>query len=407
MMDTDISLSEDLERFEAEALKFLSSRLPTRHRADVVWGEGSDALVGGAERDRGAAGLASARAWRRELFDADYGWIEGPTEFGGQGLTAGHATLFRRLEAQFEAPDPHLVRFGVSILCPALLEFGTSYLQDRYLRALRRGDVVACQLFSEPGAGSDLAGLTTKAVRDGDDWVVTGHKVWSSGAHLSDIGLAIVRTSKEPGQAKQAGLTALIIDLSADGVEIRPIQQLNGDSRFNEVRLDGVRVPDAQRVGEVGDGWNFVTTSLRHERASIGADGAVDADLVPRLVALAHHCSANNDKNVRQAIAEVYVRAAANRSLVAGLFARAGGAGPGPEMAVSKLELTENLQRALEVAMDMLGERGVIDTGEWGTVSWSQLAWRIPGMRIGGGTDEILRNVIAERVLGLPRGARR
>lgn len=406
-MEAVPDLPEDLESFEAAALTFLQANLAPRRRADVVWGQGPDALAGGAERDRGAAGLAAVRAWRRTLYDAGYGWIEGPKRFGGQALSAEHAALFRRLEAQYEAPDPHLIRFGVSILCPVLLEFGTPYLHERFLSALRRGDIVACQLFSEPGAGSDLAGLTTKAVRDGDDWVVTGHKVWSSGAHLSDVGLAIVRTSGQPGEAKQAGLTALLIDLASDGVEVRPIQQLNGDSRFNEVRLDGVRVADAQRVGEVGDGWAFVTASLRQERGSIGADGAVDADLVPRLVALAHHLGANEDTHVRQAIAEIYVRAVANRALTAGLYSRAGADGPGPEMAASKLELTDNLQRALDLAMDMLGERGVVDTGAWGTFSWSQLAWRVPGMRIGGGTDEILRNILAERVLGLPREPRR
>jgi alkylation response protein AidB-like acyl-CoA dehydrogenase len=397
-----------MDRFEAVAREFLAQHLDVRRPvSDVVWGEGSDAVVAGAERDRGAAGLRAACNWRRMLFDAGFGWIEGPRRFGGQDLTPDHAALLRRLEAGFEAPDPHLVRFGVSILCPALLEFGSEYLQDRYLRPLKRGDLVACQLFSEPGAGSDLAALTTKAVRDGDDWLVSGHKVWSSGAHLSDLGLAIVRTSAEPGEAKQAGLTALLIDLAAEGVEVRPIQQLNGDSRFNEVRLDRVRVPDSHRVGEVGDGWSFVTTSLRHERASIGADGAVDADLVPRLVALAHHVGAESSSHVRQAIAEVYVRAVATRAMTTGLFVDAGAEGPGPAMAACKLELTQNIQRGLDVAMEMLGERAVVDTGDWGTFSWSQLAWRLPGMRIGGGTDEILRNVIAERVLGLPREPRR
>ncbi|MBS4754535.1 acyl-CoA dehydrogenase family protein [Nocardioides sp. zg-ZUI104] len=403
MSTTGSALQRDLTAFRAEAESFLAASLPRRVQASVVWGEGSDEIVDGGDRDRGASTVEAARQWRRRLDDAGYGWIDGPSEHGGASLSAEHVSIFRSLEAQHETPDQHLLRFGVTILCPALVEFGSEYLQRAYLRPLRRGDVVACQLFSEPGAGSDLAGLSMRAERDGDDWVLTGHKVWSSGAHLSQLGLAIARTGAEPGQPKQAGMTAFLVDLSAPGVDIRPIEQLNGDSKFNEVRLDGVRVPDSHRVGEVGEGWTFATASLRYERASIGADNAVDVSLVPRLVALARHLGVEEDAHVRQGIAEVHARAVATRAMTAGLFAAAGDQPPGAEMSACKLELTDNIQRAIDVAFEMLGERAVLDTGEWGTYAWLQLAWRLPGMRIGGGTDEILRNVIAERVLGLPR----
>jgi alkylation response protein AidB-like acyl-CoA dehydrogenase len=403
MSDPSPALRRDLPAFGEDARAFIDSHLRPRVRGEAAWGEGSDELVDGADGDRGAAALDAARAWRRQLSDAGYGWIDGPVEHGGQGLSGDYADLFRSVEAQYDAPDQHLLRFGVTILAPALVEFGSEYLCDRYLRALRRADLVACQLFSEPGAGSDLAGLGTRAVRDGDDWVLTGQKVWSSGAHLSDIGLAIARTDAGPGKPKQAGLTAFLVDLSAPGVEIRPIQQLNGDSKFNEVRLDRVRVSDLHRVGEVGDGWAVVTASLRYERASIGADNAVDVSLVPRLVALAKHLGVQDQTHVRQAIAEVHARAVATRAMTTGLFAAAGDQPPGPEMSACKLELTDNIQRALDIAFAMLGERAVLDTDEWGTFAWLQMAWRLPGIRIGGGTDEILRNIIAERVLGLPR----
>lgn len=397
------ALERDLTKFGENARDFIGRHRPPRSKSSFEWGEGPDELVDRGGNDRGARALAEAREWRRTLSDAGYGWIDGATAYGGQGLDREHAELFRGLEAQYDIPDQHLLRFGVTILAPALAEFGTDYLRERYVQALRRTDIVACQLFSEPGAGSDLAGLSTKAEKVGDEWILTGQKVWSSGAHLSDLGLAIARTDFDPEKPKQAGLTAFLVDLSAPGVEIRPIQQLNGDSKFNEVYLDSVRVPDSHRVGDVGMGWAFVTASLRYERASIGADNAVDVSLVPRLVALARHLGVERETHVRQAIAEVHARAVATRAMTIGLFTAAGDQPPGAEMSACKLELTDNIQRALDVAFDMLGERAVLDTGEWGTYAWLQLAWRLPGIRIGGGTDEILRDVIAERVLGLPR----
>lgn len=345
--------------------------------------------------------LAEALAWRRTAFDAGFGWIDGPLEYGGRALPPEYADTYRAVERQFAVPDEGYTRFSVGIFCPTLLAHGSEQLRDSYLRRLRRADLVACQLFSEPDAGSDLASVRTRAEPDGENWRVTGQKVWTSGAHYSDVGMLLART--QPNTRRSAGLTVFLIDMHQPGVEVRPIRQLTGGSSFSEVFLDGAVVRADHVLGDVDRGWEVISTTLLHERAVIGSDGAVDLALVPRLVQLAQDHGRWNDPAVRRAVAEVYVRAQANALMTLDFLDRGDQGLPGPEMSLSKLLLTDNLQRMSEVAQSVLGESLVVDVGDE-AFGWSQLPLTLPGLRIGGGTDEVLRGIVAQRVLGLPRG---
>ncbi len=392
---------QDLSEFAIAAEAFLADHYPRRSAGSL---DGSDQISVIPERTAAeeVPELRAARAWRATLFDAGYGWIDGPVAHGGQGLSAEHAAVFRDLEQSFAVPDEGYTRFSAAIFCPTLLQHGSTELATSYLAALRRADLVACQLFSEPDAGSDLAAVRTRAVRDGDGWLLTGQKVWTSGAHYSDVGMVLART--DPEASKHGGLSVFLLDMKQPGVQVRPIKQLTGGASFSEVFLTEATVPDSHRIGELNQGWQVITTTLMHERAVIGADGGIDVELVPRLVHLAQQSGAWSDASIRDAIAEIHVRAQANQAMTQRFLRLAGvGNAPGPEMSASKLLLTDNLQRISLVAQRILGQSFATDTGERGTFGWSQLALTLPGLRIGGGTDEVLRTILAQRVLGLPR----
>ncbi|MEV0153771.1 acyl-CoA dehydrogenase family protein [Micromonospora sp. NPDC050686] len=393
----------DIAQFRAEVVDVLSAFARRRSGHGAQWGVGEDRVSVVAERAEGEAEeLAALRRYRAHLVAHGLGWVDGPPEFGGRGLPTGYAAALREIESEFDLPDDAYVRFSVSTLTPTLLAHGTPEHQRTWLTRLRSAEVVACQLYSEPGAGSDLAGLSTRAVRDGDGWRITGQKVWSSGAHYSDVGLCIARTS--PDKPKHAGLTTFLIDLDAPGVEIRPIRQLTGGASFDEVFLTDVFVPDERRIGGVDEGWSVVVTSLLNERSAIGTEVGVDEALVDRLTDLARHVGDPSDERTRDAVAQVVVRAWAAR-LTTARFLQGGGP-PGPELALSKLLATDLLRTMSDVAADLLGAAHVADPGEWGTYAWSELTLGLPGLRVGGGTDEILKNTVGERVLHLPKDAR-
>jgi len=266
-----------------------------------------------------------------------------------------------------------------------------------------RGDLVGCQLFSEPAAGSDLAGLQTRAERDGDEWIVNGQKVWTSGAQYSDIGEIICRT--DPDAPKHKGLTGFVVNMKAPGVEVRPLRQMTGGASFNEVFFTDVRIPDDHRLGDVNQGWSVALTTLMNERASIGGGGAGGgATSTTRLIELLRHLGKEGDPVLRQRVADVYINAQVakytNQRAMAKI--KAGGL-PGPEMSIAKLSLTNNMTRVANLLSLALGPKLIADTGEWGTFAWSELVLGIPGMRVAGGTDEIMRNIVGERVLGLPK----
>jgi alkylation response protein AidB-like acyl-CoA dehydrogenase len=395
------------EEFERAALEFLEANSELRVEAEQSWGEGSDQVALLPERtlEEELAELEAARAWAQKRFDAGFGWISGPVAYGGRGLTRDHQRLYDGIEARFATPPMTGYGIGLGMVAPTILAHATDEVKDRYLRSMWRGDIVACQLFSEPGAGSDLAGLQTKAVRDGDEWLVTGQKVWTSGAHLSDIGEIICRT--DPDAPKHKGLTGFVVDMRAPGVEIRPLRQMTGGASFNEVFFTEVRVPDSHRLGDVNGGWSVALTTLMNERAAIGGGSMSSGNgnlSTPRLIELVRHHGKADDPLIRQQLADIYIhgRVASYTNLRA-MAKIATGQLPGPEMSIAKLSLTMNMRRMTDLLSSVLGPKLIADSGEWGTFAWSQFLLGLPGMRIAGGTDEVLHNIIGERVLGLPK----
>lgn len=385
-----------LKQFADEAEQFISAH----HRPASPSGnaETGYSVLPEKTREVEERELSEALAWRRTAFDAGFGWIDGPQAFGGRGLPPRYADAYRDVERRYDVPDEGYTRFSVGILTPALLEHADAALQAELLTPLRRADVVACQLFSEPGAGSDMASARTRARREGDEWVVDGQKVWTSGAHYSGVGLLLARTT--PRTQRNAGLSAFLIDMNQPGIEVRPIRQMTGGASFSEVFLDGARVPDSRRVGEEGQGWSVIATTMRFERAVIGTDGGVDLALLERLANTAREAGVADDPAVLDALGEILVRGRSAAAMTQRFLDESGGA-PGPEMSMSKLLLTDNLSRVARAVETVLGDRLAVRTDS--DFSWNQLTMSLEGLRIGGGTDEIMRTIVAERTLGLPR----
>jgi alkylation response protein AidB-like acyl-CoA dehydrogenase len=394
--------------FAAAAQVWLAARYPKvtgRGPTRFEWGVGSDEIRVFQEPDQDAEAeeMPAIRAWRRGLWEAGYGWICGPKEYGGAGLSGAHQREFEKLTRRYQVPGDSSLTISLGMIAPTLLHWGTEEQRAEWLPRLYSGEQIACQLFSEPGAGSDLASISTKAVRDGDNWRITGAKVWTSGAHLADVGEIICRTAAEP---RHGNLTAFLIDMRAPGVLVRPLRQMTGGAAFNEVFLDDVVVPDSRRMGGEGEGWKVALTTLAHERNAMGhtAFGGVGILSTQRLVGVIRAAGKQDDPVVRAEFGELIsrLRAARYTNEVIAAQARAGSA-PGPEVALNKVALSDNMRRVGEFVGDVLGESAVADTGEWGTFSWTSLMLGAPGYRLGGGTDEVLRNSVAQRVLNLPR----
>lgn len=394
------------ESFAAHALEFLRANAEPRPPERVRYGEGSDDVALLPERTPAeeAVEVTRAKEWASLVFDAGFGWITGPARYGGRELPASYQRLYSSIEARFRTPSQASRGIGLGMVAPTILAHGTEAGKERWLRALWRGDIIACQLFSEPAAGSDLASLQTRAVRDGDEWRVSGQKVWTSGAQYAEVGEIICRT--DPDAEKHRGLTAFVVDMKAPGVEVRPLRQMTGGASFNEVFFDDVRVPADHLLGDVNQGWSVAITTLMNERAAIGGGGGGTGGgaSFERMLVVARELGRNTDPLVRQQLARAFTHfAVARYTSGRALAALKAGELPGPELSIGKLALTQNLGLLAEVAGSVLGARLTADTGEWGTYSWSKLVLGLPGMRIAGGSDEIMRNIIGERVLGLPK----
>jgi acyl-CoA dehydrogenase len=397
-----------IEEFTESARAFLDAHATPRAGTlgPFKWGEGSDSVAIVEEKDpeQEIISIKEARVWAQTRWDAGFGWITGPTELGGAGLTAEHQRAYRALEHRYETPDQSIFTIGLGMVAPTIAAHATDDIKAQYLPGLHRGDIIACQLFSEPGAGSDLAGVSMRAERDGDEWILNGQKVWTSNAQHSDIGEVICRT--DPDAPKHAGITAFVVDMRAPGVEVRPLRQMTGGAAFNEVFLSDVRVPDTHRLGDVNAGWGVALTTLLNERASIGSGMGLGPGPGPfeRLIALARITEHENDPIVRQQLAQIYTeQRLAALTTARQLAAISKGGMPGPELSLAKLAGTKNLQRISDFVSAVLGPKLLADTGEWGTFAWGHLVCGVPGGRLGGGTDEVLRNIIGERVLGLPK----
>ncbi|MDD9939295.1 MAG: acyl-CoA dehydrogenase family protein [Myxococcales bacterium] len=344
-----------------------------------------------------------AQAWQAKKADAGWACITWPREYGGRGATRIQGSIWNQEEARFETP-PNLFLIGQGMLGPTLMAHGTEAQQTRYLEKMLRGEEIWCQLFSEPGAGSDLAALRTRAEQDGDAWVINGQKIWTTGAQYSRWGMIVTRTS--PGAVKHKGITYFIVDMHAPGVEVRPIKQINGGSSFNEVFFSDVRVPAENMIGRVNEGWRGAITTLMNERAAIGGGGMGGG--VDTLVRLAQQVPidgrpALEDAGVRQRIARLYIRQrGVQLAGLRSLTALSRGETPGPDLSIGKLVGAPLRQEMAAFALELLGPMGAVDDDAVGDRLWQQAYLGAPGGRIAGGTDEIMRNIISERVLGLP-----
>ena len=302
------------------------------------------------------------------------------------------------------AGSPFAIGLGMCI--PTVMTYCGDDVKQRYVKPAVEGTEIWCQLFSEPAGGSDVAALKTRAVKEGDTWTINGSKIWTTGAQFSDYGLLLTRT--DPNVPKHKGLTMFYLSMKEPGVDVRPIKQASGASGFNEIFFTDVKLPDSQRVGEVGQGWQVALTTLMHERLAVGGGQGGGLD-VPQLLQLARELELEDGpaiKNaaVREKIADWYVRSAGLKcTTLRTMTALSRGQQPGPEASIAKIVVASKLQDISAFAMELEGEAGIM-TGEDAPMHGSfQGGWLgAPGLRIAGGTDEILRNIIAERVLGLP-----
>src|SRR5215207_8177283 len=367
-------LSEDERRaFIDEATGWLEANAERRPdlTEDFTWGTGAEvALMAGRDDGDEDQRLAAARAWRARVFDAGFGWLGGPVEYGGAGRNPELDQIYRGLEAEFDVPDQGAWGVAWEMVAPAVLAHGSEDVKRRFLRPIYRGEILCSQLLSEPEGGSDLAGLRTRAVRDGDQWVVNGQKVWSSYAHKADIGQLMARTN--PDVPKHQGLTMFLLPMDTPGVEVRPLRQMNGQAEFNEVFLTDVRVADANRVGDAGAGWRAVLTTLMSERAAVGASKGSSVDSATMVLELARHVGRTGDPVIRQRLADVLT----HRQLLRWLTMRAesavaAGKERGAEGSIVKLVSSRQDRRIADPAGELLGPALTADTGEWGTYTWA------------------------------------
>jgi acyl-CoA dehydrogenase len=344
--------------------------------------------------------IKRAKEWQACKKDNGWAVLTWPEEFGGRGLRSIHNVIWNQEEGHYRTP-PNVFGIGLGMLAPTIMTHGTDEQKEKYLARMARGDDIWCQLFSEPDAGSDLASLRMKAVQDGDDWILNGQKIWTTGAHYSRYGMVVTRS--DPNVAKHAGMTYFMVDMTAPGVEIRPIKQISGTSAFSEVFFTDVRIPDSYRVSAIGNGWRVAITTLMNERAVTGGAGrSLRAEDLIRLAQAVETETgkAIDDSGVRHRIADFYIRANGLKyTNYRTLTALSRGQTPGPEGAIFKLVMAPLNQEIASFGVELQGQAGsLMDAGYA-----CQLAYLgTPGLRIAAGTDEILRNIIAERVLQLP-----
>ena len=371
--------------FRAEAQAFLAAHMPEKRASAYDDSVDEEALV------------AASKAWQTQLSDAGWAALLWPKAYGGRGLGPIEMIIWNQELARAGIGESIFV-VGIGMAGPTIIAHGTDAQKERFLPPMLRGDEVWCQLFSEPGAGSDLANLSCRAVRDGDDWVVTGQKTWCSGAHYADWGILLTRT--DPSVPKHRGITYFLVDLRAPGIELRPLRMMTGGAHFNEVFLNEVRIPDTQRLGPEGQGWGAAMTTLLNERMAIG--GIERWFSWSELVAHAREHRDRLDPVLRDELALLYVQSKSLELLNARVMTKLGqGMIPDAESSVMKLAMARVLTRAGDLGLRLAGPDALRGRGPW-----QQRFLTAPSMHIAGGTDEIQKNVVAERVLGLPREPR-
>ncbi|HEX4889349.1 MAG TPA: acyl-CoA dehydrogenase family protein [Alphaproteobacteria bacterium] len=354
-------------------------------------------------------GVTESKAWQKVKAAAGYAAITWPKEYGGMGGTSMQNVIYGQEESQYNLPG-NVFLIGLGMAMPMLMVHGTPEQRERYIRPALYGEEIWCQLFSEPGAGSDLAGVRSRAERDGNDWIINGQKIWTSGAHYSDFGILVVRT--DPTVPKHKGLSFFLVDMKSPGIRVERIRQISGQSHFNEVFLENVRIPDSMRVGAVGDGWKVALTVLMNERSAVGNMGAGLG--IDEMIQLARDTElgdgpAIRNAAVREKIADWHVQSQGLKyTRFRSLTALSKGTTPGPENSIAKLVSAPRRQDLSAFAIEMMDMGGIIRdrTISPYRASYEEDWLSSPGIRIAGGTDEILRNIIAERVLKLPGDVR-
>jgi acyl-CoA dehydrogenase len=386
----DLSDNPDEAAFRAECRAWLAANATPRGERRE---HGVLSLFRSAQAD-----LDAARAWQAKKADAGWAALTWPVEYGGRAAPPIQQVIFNQEVAAYDAPEV-IFAIGVHMGGPTLINHATDAQKGRWLQPLMRGEEIWCQLFSEPDAGSDLASLRTAATRDGDEFVVNGQKVWSSGAHYAQWGMLLART--DASAPRHAGISWIALDMATPGITVRPLKQMNGGAHFNEVFFEDVRVPVDNVVGAINDGWTVTTTTLLNERLMAG-DLLGQDDMVGQLIELARSHGADRSPPVRRDLARIVEATSTLRYLNYRLLTAISRTGfPGPEAAVAKLATARLFADAADLALRILGPAGTA-----GESPWQQARLEAPALRIGGGTDEVLKNVLGERVLGLPREPR-
>jgi acyl-CoA dehydrogenase len=380
--------------FRAEARAFLDANAP--------------AFLATRRNETEAQYVARGKRWQK--LKAENGWacLNWPKEYGGRGASPMELIIWNQEESRYDLPvGPFAI--GLGMCGPTMIAYASEPQKREHLPRMAAGEKIWCQLFSEPAGGSDLAALRTKAVRAGDDWIVNGQKIWTSGAHYSDWGILVTRT--DPTVAKHKGLTFFFLDMRSPGIEVKPIKQISGGANFNEVYFTDVRIPDAQRLGAVGQGWQVSLTTLMNERLAVGNAGGADVDEV---LALARAVKidgkpALRNAAVREKIADWYCQSSGLRfTNYRTISALSRGQTPGPENSITKVVSAVKQQEIGAFGLDLMDMGGILMDPRKvpGGLAFQMNFLGAPGYRIAGGTDEILRNIIAERVLGLPGDVR-
>jgi alkylation response protein AidB-like acyl-CoA dehydrogenase len=375
----DLTLSPSEESFRDELRAWLDANHPGREP------EGDD------------AGFAFRRAWQRRLHEGGWAGVSWPTEYGGRGATLVEQAIYNEEIVRAQAPSAANV-LGLAMGGPTVIAHGTDEQKRRYLEPILSAEEIWCQGFSEPGSGSDLASVKTRAVRDGDHWLVTGQKVWTTLAHHAKWCMLVARTDADA--PKHQGLTYFLMDMEQDAVQVRPLRQITGEAEFNELFMEEARIPDENIVGGEGNGWAVAITTLMHERATLAFGLQIAVKLaLGQLIEEAKAGGSASDPQVRDRLAQLYIEAEVLRlNAYRGLTAIMRDGVPGPEGSLGKWQWAEVNQALTELAMDLRGPRAVLydDT-------WTFRFLRARANSIEGGTTEILKNIVAERVLGLPR----
>ena len=384
--------------FRSQARKWIDANAPREFEAEL-----SKASLGRIKLKEHDI-VEVAKAWQKKKSEGGWVCLNWPKEYGGRGASAVERVIWQQEEGvYFKLTSPFQI--GEGMCGPTLMAYGSEADKRRYLPKIASGEEIWCQLFSEPSGGSDVAGLRTRAEADGDHWIINGQKIWTSGAHYSDYGILITRT--DPSVPKHKGLTMFYIDMRSPGVEVRPIKQANGMQEFNEVFFTNLRIPDTQRLGAVGDGWNVSLTTLMNERMTIGARLATGFSEIFDFCCnlMTEEGPAIDDRATRSKLANWAVRNSGLKyTSMRSISALSKGERPGPENSIGKLVAGSMLQDIAMYAMDLQGASGMLTDPEVAEAAgqFQAMLMSSPSTRIAGGTDEILRNIIAERVLGLP-----